>query len=198
MARRLIAFVAMALWLVAVVPVARADTGKIIEQQNTPPTAKDGWQAGTCEEDEPPPPAEPTVFCSPETKARFYTQAAGHPPMGFTQYIIRHEGAGPVQPLVEPLEGRILKTDRVDLPPGLIDNPQSTGERCSLAEFEAIGEVKTGVFGHVPTCKPGTIVGRDEVTLVTNEDEVEIAPTIKVPKGFVVPPSAASGTRVPV
>jgi hypothetical protein len=177
---------------------AEADTTNIIEPQHTPPTAVDGWQAGTCEEDEPPPPAEPTVFCSPETKTRYYTQAGGHPPMGFTQYIIRHGGAGPVQPLEEPLEGRILKTDRVDLPPGLIDNPLSTGSRCSVADFEAIGEVTTGVFGHVPACDPSTIVGRDEVTLVTNEDEVEVAPTIKVPKGFVIPPSEASGTRVPV
>jgi hypothetical protein len=196
--RRLILTAVLVAGLVLGVSAAQADTQDIIEPQHEPPTAADGWQAGTCEEDEPPPPAEPTVFCSPETKTRFYTQAGGHSPMGFTQYIIQHKVEGPLRPLIEPVTGRTLKTQHVDLPPGLINNPQSTGARCSLADFEHIGEIKTGVFGHVPACDPGTIVGRDEVTLVTNENEVEIAPSIKVPKGFVIPPSAASGTRVPV
>jgi hypothetical protein len=200
--RGLIVTVVLAVALLLGASAARADTTDIIEPQHTPPTAADGWQAATCEEDEPPPPAEPTVFCSPETKTRFYTQAGGHPPMGFTQYIIRHTGAGPVQPLVEPLEGRILKTLRVDTPPGLTDNPQSTASRCSIADFERVVEVKVGVFAHIPACDPSTVVGRNEVTLVTNEDEVEISPEklpgVKVPKGFVVKPSEENGTRVPV
>src|SRR4051794_15265750 len=121
MVRRLLAFVVMALWLVAAVSVAQADTQNIIEPQHEPPTAADGWQAGTCIEDEP-----PTVFCSPETPERFFTKAAGHPPMGFTQYIIRHGGAGPVQPIEEPIEARTIKTLRADLPPGLTVNPEAT------------------------------------------------------------------------
>ena len=52
MTRRSIAFVVMSLWLVLAVPVARADTGDIIEPQNNPSTVADGWQAGTCTEDE--------------------------------------------------------------------------------------------------------------------------------------------------
>lgn len=201
MVRRLIACAVMALWLVAVVPVAQADTGNIIEPQHNPPTAADGWQAGTCIEDEPQP--EPTVFCSPSTPERFYTQAGGHPPMGFTQYIIRHGTITPLPsppfppgsataPLEEPIEGRTIKTLRVDLPPGLTNNPNAT-TRCPLSAFEN----KVGEFT-VPLCDPSTIVGREEVTLVTNEDEVEIAPTVKVPKGFVIPPSTTSGTRIPV
>jgi hypothetical protein len=201
MTRRLIAFAVMALWLVLAVPVAQADTGNIIEKQNTPPNAADGWQAGTCIEDEPQP--SPTVFCTASTKERFYTQAAGHPPMGFTQYTIRHGAVTPLPsppfpagsataPLEEPLEGRTIKTLRVDLPPGLTNNPHATPQ-CSLTEFEN----KAGEFT-VPLCNPNTIVGREEVTLVTNEDEVEVAPSFKVPKGFVIPPSTASGTRIPV
>src|ERR1700709_194457 len=91
MVRRLIACAVMAVWLVAAVSAtgAQADTGNIIEKQNEPPTAKDGWQAGTCEEDEPLP--EPTVLCSPETPGRFFITAGEPPPMGFTQYIIQHE-----------------------------------------------------------------------------------------------------------
>lgn len=199
MARRLIACAVMALWLVAAVPVAQADTTDIIEPQHQPPTAADGWQAGTCSEDEPP--ASPTVFCSPETPERFFKQAAGHPPMGFTQYIIQHNEVGPLRPLVEPIEARTIKTLRADLPPGLTVNPQAT-PHCTLAEFETVAELAPGVFGRVPSCNPSTIVGRDEVTLVTNENEVEISPIkfpgLKVPKGFVVEPGAETGTRVPV
>jgi hypothetical protein len=196
----------MALWLVAAVPVARADTEDIIEPQNPKPTAEDGWQAGTCEEDEPP--SEPTVFCSPETPGRFFKTAGGHPPMGFTQYIIQHEekNGGPfgiLKPIKEPEPGHpiTIKTLRADLPPGLTVNPQAT-PHCSLAEFETVKELAPGVFGRVPSCAPSTIVGRDEVTLVTNEDEVEVSPIknpgLKVPKGFVVKPGAETGTRVPV
>jgi len=201
MVRRLIAFVVMALWLVLAVPVAQADTGNIIEPQHEPPNAADGWQAGTCIEDEPQP--EPTVFCTASTKERFYTQAAGHPPMGFTQYIIRHGAITPLPsppfppgsataPLEPPIKGRTIKTLRVDLPPGLTNNPTAT-PRCSQADFKN----KVGEFT-VPLCDPSTIVGREEVTLVTNENEVEIAPGVKVPEGFIIPPSTATGTRIPV
>lgn len=206
MVRRLIACAVMALWLVAAVPVAQADTGNIIEKQNEPPSAADGWQAGTCSEDEPQP--EPTVFCSPETPGRFFLTAGGHPPMGFTQYIIQHEekNGGPfgiLKPIKEPSAGNpiTIKTLRADLPPGLTVNPQAT-PHCSLAEFETVKEIAPGVFGRVPSCAPSTIVGRDEVTLVTNEDEVEVSPIkspgLKVPKGFVVKPGLETGTRVPV
>jgi len=196
----------MALWLVLAVPVAQADTQNIIEPQHNPPTAADGWQAGTCEEDAPP------IFCSPETPERFFTKAGGHPPMGFTQYIIQHEPVTPLPsppfppgsalaPIKEPVEGHTIRTLRADLPPGLTVNPQAT-PHCSLADFERIVEAKPGVFIHLPGCDPSTIVGRDEVTLVTNENEVEISPEklpgVKVPKGFVVPPSAETGTKVPV
>jgi hypothetical protein len=202
MVRRLIACAVMALWLVAVVPVAQADTQNIIEPQHEPPTAADGWQAGTCIEDAPP------IFCSPETPERFFKTAGGHPPMGFTQYIIQHEEKpggpfGTLKPIKEPQAGHpiTIKTLRADLPPGLTVNPQAT-PHCSLAEFETVAELAPGVFGRLPSCKPSTIVGRDEVTLVTNEDEVEISPIkspgLKVPKGFVVPPGAETGTKVPV
>lgn len=199
MVRRLITCAVMALWLVAAVPVAQADTGNIIEPQNNPPTAKDGWQANTCEEDEPLP--EPTVFCSPETPGRFFLTAGGHPPMGFTQYIIQHKELGPLRPIAEPVEGHTIKTLRADLPPGLTVNPQAT-PHCSLAEFERIVEIKPGVFIRSPGCDSSTIVGRDEVTLVTNEPEVEISPEklpgVKVPEGFVVKPGPETGTRVNV
>jgi len=200
MVRRLIAIAVLALVAFAAsVPMAAADTGDIIAKQNDPATDEDGFQAATCIEDEPLP--EPTVFCSPETPLRFFKQAGGHPPMGFTQYIIQHKVTvpGKLEPLVEPIEGRAIKTLRVDLPPGLTVNPEATPERCTLVDFEKVTEVKPGVFIKTPACKPGTVVGREEVTLVTNDPNVEVAPGVILPnEGSVIPPSKASGTNVDV
>jgi hypothetical protein len=100
---------------------AQADTGDIIAPQNSPADANDGWQAGTCL-------IEP---CSPSTPPAFYTQAAGHPPIGFTQFIVKHTTVG----LLEDPVG-ILKDVRVDLPVGLSVNPQATPQ-CDLATFTA-------------------------------------------------------------
>lgn len=205
MARRLIAYVVMALWLVTAVPVAQADTGEIIEPNTEPPTAKNGWQAATCTTDEP--------KCSPSAP-NFFIQAGGHPPIGFTQYIIQHEEGGtgnvepagipiPISPIKEPLADRNIKTLRVDLPPGLTVNPQAT-PRCSIAAFENKVETEPGKFVNVPACDKGSRVGTEEVTLVVTLGGVVPAPSPPfpaantLPKGAVVPPSAASGTKVPV
>ncbi len=108
----------------------------IIEAQSE--TAQAGWQAGTCKSDTP-------TQCSPETKGQFFTQAAGHPPVGFTQFIIKHAAPG------ETPVGN-LKTVRVDLPAGLSVNPQAT-EQCTLAA------------GASPsTCPATAIVGTSALT----------------------------------
>jgi hypothetical protein len=193
--RLIVMMVVLALGAVLASPVAQADTTNIIEPQHNPPTAEDGFQAATCIEDAPP------VFCSPQTPERFFKQAAGHPPIGFTQYIIQHEPVtllpsppfppgSATAPIKEPIAGRAIKTLRTDLPPGLTVNPEAL-PRCSLAEFE-------NIVGGLPSCNPATITGREEVTLVTNVDEFELAPGFKVPKGFIIPPSEKSGTKVPV
>ena len=116
------AIAALALLLLA--PPARA--GDIIEIQDPggkPETAAAGWQAGTCL-------ADP---CSAETPGLFFTQAAGHPPKGFTQIIVKHTG-----PFEDPVGN--LKTVFVDLPPGLSVNPQATPQ-CVLegGKFPAAG-----------------------------------------------------------
>jgi len=206
MVRRLIGLAVMVLALVAV-PAAQANTKDIIEPQNEPPTAADGWQAGTCTTDEPVG-GEPKIKCSPQTPGAFYKTAAGHPPIGFTQYIIQHEASTgnvepaeipiPTSPIKEPEIDRAIKTLRVDLPPGLTVNPNAT-PRCSLADFEN----KVGEF-HVPLCGEGSIVGREEVTLVTTVGGVVPAPSPPfpaeqtLPKGTVIPPSESTGTKVPV
>jgi len=205
MTRRSIAFVVMSLWLVLAVPVAQADTGDIIEKQNDPPTAKDGWQAATCNADEP-------IKCSPN-EPNYFVEAGGHPPIGFTQYIIQHEeSTGKVEPVgvtipTSPIKPELInheiKTLRVDLPPGLTVNPEAT-PRCSIAAFENKIETEPGKFVNVPACAKGTRVGTEEVTLVTTVGGVVPAPSPPfpaantLPVGAVVPPSAATGTKVPV
>ena len=61
---------------------AQADTGDIIAPQNNPPNANDGWQAGTCTR-------RPNLLAR-DARSQFFTQAAGHPPFGFTQFIVKH------------------------------------------------------------------------------------------------------------
>jgi hypothetical protein len=200
MAKRSLALLLMCLGALLAMPVlAQANTTDIIEPQNNPPTNADGWQAGTCVTDEPVT-GEPKVHCGPSAPA-FFTLAGGHPPVGFTQYIIQHEGLTPLPsppfpegsvaaPIKEPEDKREIKTLRVDLPPGLTVNPNATPKKCSLAEFENM----VGEF-HVPLCSPESRVGTEEVTLVTDEENFPFPGT---PRGFVIPPTAENGTKVAV
>jgi hypothetical protein len=170
--------------LLAVAAVAQADTGNIIEPNHTPGTAADGWQAGNCTTDEPEP-GEPKVKCSPETEGAFFKKAGGHPPVGFTQYTIQHTVTVPgvLEPIVDPLEDRDIKTLRVDLPPGLTVNPESTGGKCTLAEFLHV----EGAAGIVPECDAGTQTGEEQANLVVNETGFELEPGKPLPKGARIP-----------
>lgn len=104
-----------------------ANTAGIIAPSDpNSPTVNSGWQAGTCTAD-PPPPGQ----CSVATKGLFFEQAAGHPPVGFTQFIVKHTTVGLLE---EPTDE--LKTVRVDLPVGLSVNPGAI-KQCPLATFEA-------------------------------------------------------------
>lgn len=219
MTKRSLALLLICLGALAAWPVmAQADTTDIIESQEETFEKENGFQSGTCFENQEgedgdqtkPDPGKP--YCSGETQGIFFTQAAGHPPFGFTQYIIQHEnGTGkiepievevPTKPIKEPIPDRTIKTLRTDLPPGLTVNPQAAA-KCSDADFEAIGQIPgapPGTLGRVPTCPANTIVGRDEVTLVTNVEDYE-APTqpgVKLPKGFILTPDPAKGTYVNV
>ena len=119
---------------------ARAE---IIAPQHHPPTPEDGWQAGTCTFDEP-------TTCSVDTPGQFFEQAAGHPPVGFTQFIVKHEPPG------ETPTGD-LKTVRVDLPAGLSVNPQATPQ-CKLEPGQSPS-----------TCPANTQVGTSALTVAAAE-----------------------------
>ena len=158
------------------VSTAMADTGDVIEKQYPPPESeKSGFQAGTCIEDPPWP-----VQCSPDTPELFYTQAGGHPPIGFTQYIVKHKVIIPNA--LEETEA-LVKMIRVDLPVGLTVNPQATPQ-CEIAVFKA----------NEADCPPGSIVGREEVTLSFRG---EAGP---LPKNAVIPPTEGPPffTKVPI
>jgi hypothetical protein len=143
-------------------PTALADTAGIIAPQNNPHTLADGWQAGTCETDPP---------CSVDTPAEFFENAAGHPQVGFTQFIVKHKAPGET-PIGE------LKTVRVDLPVGLSVNPQAT-EQCPLATFESNPASCTAL---------GSQVGESAVTAsVLGSPVAPIAGVTKVPVFNLVP-----------
>lgn len=181
MTRRSIAFVVMALWLVLAVPVARADTGDIIApQQEKPNKANDGWQAGTCTED------EIATQCSPESPiTQFFRIAAGHPPIGFTQYIVKQEEIPPPAPPGQFRPIGPVKTIRVDLPPGLTVNPLATATRCTQAEFDTpVGPTE------LPGCAASSQVGEERLTLKVEANGAEVAPipgVTRVPLYNMVP-----------
>ncbi|HEY2767026.1 MAG TPA: hypothetical protein VGI76_02145 [Solirubrobacteraceae bacterium] len=95
------------------------------------------WEAGTCKQSS----------CNVEGKdpeAEFYTQAAGHPNFGITNFAFNAHSAG----LAEEPDGHV-RDARVDLPSGLAVNPEAV-PGCSE---EAIQKL---------SCPPASQVGEDE------------------------------------
>ena len=91
------------------------------------------WEAGTCT----------TPGCTAAKPSEFYTQAAGHPPFGITDFRLKTEGSGAP-------EGHIEEA-RVDIPVGLSVDPLATPQ-CKLSELEGAG------------CPPDTQVGKVQLT----------------------------------
>jgi hypothetical protein len=120
---------------------ALADTGDIIEgpASGTPEGAANGWQAGVCAVNAP--------ECTSVTGSQYYTPAAGHPNLGFTQFTVKHTT---VLGLENPVD--TLKDLRVDLPVGLSVNPLATPQ-CDLPTFQA------------GTCPADTQVGESGLSL---------------------------------
>lgn len=114
------------------------------------------FQAGTCTSN--------TPECTYETKAQFYTTAAGHPAFGITEFVMNSKTVGGI--FKEP-EGT-LKNVRVDLPAGLSVNPEVTEAKCNktlLAKNE---------------CPASTEVGVDELTVWVAALKVNLPLTGKV------------------
>lgn len=127
----------------ALLLAAPAQAVDIIAPQHNPPDAEDGWQAGTCTADVP--------ECSPETEDQIFTQAAGHPNVGITQFIVKH-GSGLFG--AETPVGNV-RSLLVDLPTGLSVNPMAA-PRCDLKEGESPSVCATR--------EPGSQVGTSSLT----------------------------------
>jgi hypothetical protein len=114
----------------------------IIGPQNPDePKVDSPWQAGTCIKDVP--------ECSVATSGQFFEPAAGHPSVGFTQFIV-NLGPGTLPGSQVPVGN--VRTVRVDIPPGFTVDPQSTPEQCDLEPAQSpVG------------CPPGSKVGTSSV-----------------------------------
>lgn len=117
-------------------------------QDPNDPKPDSPWQAGTCKSDAGP--------CSVATPAQFSETAAGHPSVGFTQFIVNKETVELVPPISFERPVGNLRTVRVDLPVGLTVNPQSSPEQCELEPGESPAECATKA--------PESKVGTSEVT----------------------------------
>ncbi len=94
------------------------------------------WEAGTCV----------AANCSDGMPESFYTQAAGHPPYGITDF--RFNSQKLLGPVLERPEGHV-KDVRVDLPTGLAVDPEAV-PTCSQPQIEA------------SACPPESKVGEDQ------------------------------------
>lgn len=161
--RAVLAFCLCALIGLTIAASALASTADVMAPSDPEnPEVNSGWQAGTCFKD--------TPTCSVATPEQFFEQAAGHPPVGFTQFIVRSEAPGQT-PVGE------VKTIRVDLPVGLSVNPGAT-EQCPLAVFKA------GAEG----CPPESKVGESAVTVsLLGVPQEPTPPLTEVPVYNVVP-----------
>ena len=131
------------------------------------------WDAGTCATN-----VEPAAQCNSAHPERAYTQAAGHPQFGFTEFRFNTDGLG--------LPDGKIRDVRVDLPKGLAVNPQAT-PMCTQAQLEA------------SACPVDSLVGTNYATLV---NLLTLIPaTVPIPVYNVVPKDgqpARFGMTVPV
>jgi hypothetical protein len=156
----IIGLLALVLGALSAAPAQGAGEVVFAPQDNAHPTPQDGWQAGTCKAD-PAPPAPGQ--CSVDTEALFFETAAGHPPKGFTQFIVKHEPPTPVLGHEEPEVD--MKTLRVELPVGLSVNPGATPQCASDIPKECA------------TQQPLSMVGKSYVWV---SDELGLLPPIQV------------------
>ncbi len=89
-----------------------------------------------------------------EAEEEGYTQAAGHPPFGVTDFKVNTEGT----PGKEIPVGTVQHI-RTDVAPGVSTNPEAV-PKCSLAELGT--EVSHGFFV-APTCSSNSIIGKNKV-----------------------------------
>ena len=125
------------------------------------------WEAVTCKEnvDTPaevgPPPkaltgafplAEDPEQCNKGTPGKWYTQAAGHPNFGITDFTLNTLTGAGVNGFVDGFVEEIV----VDTPEGLGVNPEATPVKCTVEQMEEVP---------APTCPLASIVGFNYLTV---------------------------------
>lgn len=125
------------------------------------------WEAITCKENVdtpeefgPPPAALVGLFplpespgqCNKNTPEKWYTQAAGHPPFGISDFTLN---TLPAAVAGEGFPDGFIKEIVVDTPEGLDVNPEAAA-KCTVEQLSAVPG---------PTCPPGSLVGFDYLTV---------------------------------
>jgi hypothetical protein len=126
------------------------------------------WEALTCKENVdtpanfgPPPAALTGIFPLPEdpgqcnrfTPDKWYTQAAGHPPFGITDFTLN---TLPAAVFGEGFPDGFVKEIVVDTPEGLGVNPEATPVKCTVEQLSAVPG---------PTCPAASLVGFNYLTV---------------------------------
>jgi hypothetical protein len=157
-------------WLVALLACAAAAVIAPAAQAAPEALGVESVFAGNCKAtyetcNKLPPPATPE-----EEKAKAekegYTQAAGHPPFGVTEFKIDTAGEVPLA---------LVTHVRTEVAPGVSTNPQAV-PMCSMEEFKGI-EVKPGVFTE-PECNGETKIGVNKVVVFNGVKDVELEGTV--------------------
>lgn len=116
-------------------------------------------------------PKEPTLA---EAKEQSYTQAAGHPAWGITDFKITTTGELPNE-----VPSGVVTHVRTDVGPGVSANPQAVGQ-CSMKEFDASEKEEEAVpgtgFYPKPACAEAgpknTVIGVNKVTVYAGPEGV--------------------------
>jgi hypothetical protein len=111
----------------------------------------------------------PCTAASTETNhSEIFTQAAGHPPAGITDFTIKtFESGGVTYP--EGFPGGSVKNIRTDVGPGESTNPEAVA-KCSVANFTATEVEPVKHLFSAPKCTESgpesTVIGENKVTTV--------------------------------
>jgi hypothetical protein len=129
------------------------------------------WEAVTCKENVdtpaeigPPPKALTGIFpleedpaqCNKNTDEKWFTQAAGHPNFGITDFTLN---TLPEAVFGEGFPDKFVKEIVVDTPEGLGVNPEATPVKCTVAQLST----------DPPTCPAGSLVGFNYLTVAAQQ-----------------------------
>jgi hypothetical protein len=110
-----------------------------------------------------------------EAEGQAYSQAAGHPGFGVTDFKIRTEGTLPNEVPAGLLTTGPVKHIRTDVGPGVSTNPEAV-EKCTMEQFGEHEAVPGTGFYLEPTCvKAGpksTVIGLNKVTVYAGPNGV--------------------------